>query len=111
MFLRGMSNVLADDKHHRIVGAGAIGLVAAASRPRASWAGPRPPPRRTGETGHFQRRVSTDFGEANPAISDALSTDAGEAKAATRTEVSTDLGPDCVWPARRVRARASPIES
>jgi transposase len=104
VFLRGMSNVLADDKHHQIVALGrlgwslrrierttgvrretisgylkAVGIVVPGRGRRASRAKPA----------IFTALVSTDSGGANPAIS----TDAGEAKAATKAEVSTDSGP------------------
>ncbi len=53
--LRGMSNVLADDKRIEWT----IGVPARnhqrLSQGRASWCRPRTPPRLTGETGHFRR--------------------------------------------------------
>jgi len=109
VFLRGMSNVLADDKHHQT---GALGRLGWSLRRIERTIGVR----RETISGYLKaagivvpgrgRRpasrakpaisttlVSTDSGGANPAISDARSPDAGEAKAATRTEVSTDSGP------------------
>ena len=105
MFLRGMSNVLADDKHHQIVALGrlgwslrrierttgvrretisgylkAAGIVVPGRGRRASRAKPA----------ISTVSVSTDSGGANPVISDGVSTDSGEAKAATKVEVSTD---------------------
>ena len=109
MFLRGMSNVLADDKHHQIVALGRLGwslrrierttgvrretisgylkAVGVVVPGRGRRPGSRAKPAISTAV------VSTDSGGAKPAISDALSPDAREAKAATRTEVSTDSGP------------------
>jgi transposase len=106
VFLRGMSNVLADDKHHQIVALGRLGwslrrieratgvrretisgylkavgiVVPGRGRRRASPAKPA----------ISTAVVSTDSGGANPAISEEMSTDSGQAKAATRAEVSTN---------------------
>jgi transposase len=107
-FLRGMSNVLADDKHHQIVALGrlgwslrrierttgvrretisgylkAAGIVVPGRGRRASPAKPA----------ISTAAVSTDSGGANPAISEAVSTDPAPAKAATKAEVSTDSIP------------------
>jgi hypothetical protein len=102
-----MSNVLADDKHHQIVALGRLGwslrriqrttgvrretisgylkaegiVVPGRGRRRASRAKPA----------ISTVAVSTDFGAANPAISEEVSTGSGQAKAATKAEVSTDV--------------------
>ena len=107
-FLRGMSNVLADDKHHQIVALGRLGwslrrierttgvrretisgylkvagiVVPGRGRRRASEAKPA----------ISTESVSTDSGGANPAVFEEVSLDSGEAKA-TRAEVSTDSAP------------------
>jgi transposase len=109
VFLRGMSNVLADDKHHQIVALGRLGWslrrierTTGVRRETISGylkavgvvvpgRGRRPASR--AKPAISIAVVSTDSGGAKPAISDALSPDAREAKAATRTEVSTDSGP------------------
>ena len=108
-FLGGMSNVLADDKHHQIVALGRLGwslrrieqatgvrretisgylkaagiVVRGRGRRRQSKAQPA----------ISSEEVSTDAGRINPAIFSELSTDPGEAKPATRAEGSTDSAP------------------
>jgi transposase len=109
VFLRGMSNVLADDKHHQIVALGRLGWslrrierTTGVRRETISGylkavgivvpgRGRRPASR--AKPAISTALVSTDSGGAIPAISDLVSPGAGEAKAATRTEVSTDSEP------------------
>src|SRR5262245_14181036 len=101
-----MSNVLADDKHHQILALGRLGwslrrIEQATSVRRETISGylkaagivVRGRGRRRASTAKpaiSMAAVSTDFGGANPAISEEVSTESGEAKAATKAAVSTD---------------------